>query len=200
MTKDSGVRGVGAVAPGPDAALPARVVLADGRRALLRSLEPDDRAALLAFHEQLSAASIYWRYFSPHRRLSSQDLERALGSGPAGGLSIGAFVDDILVAQADWVPGADPEEAEVAFAVADAFQGHGLGTLLLERLAAIGRRRGIARLTAHVLPSNRRMMEVLTQVGFAEHASFADGVIRVVLETAESETHRRALARRASDV
>src|SRR5689334_16597015 len=60
-----------------------------------------------------------------------------------------------------------PERAEVAFAVADAMQGRGLGTRLLERLADVARERGVRAFDAFVLGENLAMMEVFLQSGFA---------------------------------
>ena len=52
--------------------------------------------------------------------------------------------------------GVSPDAAEVAFLVADSEHGRGLGSLLLEHLAAAGRDRGISRFVAEVLRRERR--------------------------------------------
>jgi protein-tyrosine-phosphatase len=65
-----------------------------------------------------------------------------------------------------------PDSAEVAFAVADAEQGLGLATLLLERLVEAAQRLGITRLTADVDPYRLdlgRCRELLTATGAALH-------------------------------
>ena len=59
-----------------------------------------------------------------------------------------------------------PGQAEVAFAVSDALQGHGIGTRLLERLAVLARAQGIDTFTADVLGDNRRMLDVFRESGF----------------------------------
>jgi GNAT superfamily N-acetyltransferase len=48
----------------------------------------------------------------------------------------------------------DGDSAEVAFAVADAWQGRGVGTILVERLREDARAAGITRFVAEVLPGN----------------------------------------------
>ena len=52
-----------------------------------------------------------------------------------------------------------PDRAEVAFMVADAWQGHGIATIMLGHLAAAAEEHGIAVFTAEVLPSNHRMIQ-----------------------------------------
>ena len=57
-------------------------------------------------------------------------------------------------------------QAEVAFAVADDWQGRGIATLLLVRLAELADAAGIETLTAMVHPSNHRMLRVFRDSGF----------------------------------
>ena len=59
-----------------------------------------------------------------------------------------------------------PSTAEVAFAVADDFQGRGLGTILLAHLAETAGDNGIATFRAEVMPSNRRMIDMFRESGF----------------------------------
>ena len=71
-------------------------------------------------------------------------------------------------------------EAEVAFVVADPWQGRGLAPLLLDRLADRARSRGIERFVAETLSDNRAMLAVFRASGLAETSSLIDpGVVRV---------------------
>ena len=56
--------------------------------------------------------------------------------------------------------------AEVAFLVADAWQGTGISTILLAHLATLAEQHGIPTFTAEVLPANHRMIEVFRESGF----------------------------------
>ena len=58
------------------------------------------------------------------------------------------------------------EACEVAFLVSDEHRGRGLGTLLLEHLAAEARDRGVRHFEARVFRSNHRMLEVFADAGF----------------------------------
>jgi RimJ/RimL family protein N-acetyltransferase len=87
--------------------------------------------------------------------------------------------------------------AEVAFVVSDAYQGRGLGTLLLEGLADAGRSCGLDRFVADVLAENHRMLEVFRDAGFLEHHHYDQGVICVDLSIESSDAYREAHARRS---
>src|SRR5439155_11363242 len=85
------------------------------------------------------------------------------------------------VALATYVRLHNPRRAEVAFAVADELHGRGIGTRLLERLAAHAAEVGIEEFVAEVLPQNRAMLRVFDDAGFESARALQDGVIEVVL-------------------
>src|SRR5262249_48129037 len=76
--------------------------------------------------------------------------------------------------------------AEVAFAVAEAHQGRGVGTLLLEHLARIARSQGIQTFEAYVLGENNRMIQVFDTSGFVVERSLENGVFHIAFPTAET--------------
>jgi GNAT superfamily N-acetyltransferase len=175
-----------------------RVRLADGRLTTLRAIGPRDRDAFLAFHAGLSAESRYLRYFSARRKLPEQEILHYTTVDQRDHAGLGTWLDGELVGHALYDRLADPEEAEVALEVADACQGLGIGTAMLEALAQLARRAGIRRFVGHVLPTNRRMLQVFRDLGFAEHAALdEDGVVRVVFAlepTPRSRASRRSRA------
>ena len=77
----------------------------------------------------------------------------------------------------------DEARAEVAVEVADRMHGLGLGTILIERLAAVAEQRGVTRFVAEVLPDNRGMLDVFRD-GFDAELSFRDGADTVEFPTA----------------
>jgi RimJ/RimL family protein N-acetyltransferase len=172
-----------------------RVSLRDGREATLRAIRPSDREAFLAFHAGLSDESRYLRYFSARRRLPEREIRHFTEVDQRDHAGVVTCLDGAVVGHALYDRLAEPEEAEVALEVADALQGHGIGTLMLEELARIAARAGIRRFVAHVLPTNQLMLQVFRDLGFAESAAFEDGVVRVELELGASA--RFAEARRA---
>src|ERR1700742_3884888 len=52
----------------------------------------------------------------------------------------------------------DPGRAEAAFALIDEYQGQGIGSALMQHLAAIAREAGIKQLIAEVLPQGRPVL------------------------------------------
>lgn len=164
------------------AAWEADVVLRDGTTTHLRPIRPSDADALQAFHTAQSERSTYLRFFANLDRLPERDLIRfthvdhhdrvalvAVAPGETGEQIIG-------VARYDRV---GPDDAEVAFNVADAHHGRGLGSALLEHLAAAARERGIRRFTAEVLPQNGRMIAVFREAGYEVAQRLDDGIVSV---------------------
>ena len=92
-----------------------------------------------------------------------------------------------IVAIGNYVRLRDPALAESAFAVADSEQGRGIGTRLLERLAARAAGVGIERFVAEVLPENRSMLGVFERAGFELKRELADGVVEVQFPIASTE-------------
>ena len=80
----------------------------------------------------------------------------------------------------------DEKTAEVAFAVDDHFQGKGLGTLLLERLALLAVRYGFTRFTAMTHTDNRAMQDVFRESGLGVQERWGKGDLEVELSVLPS--------------
>jgi acetyl coenzyme A synthetase (ADP forming)-like protein len=86
----------------------------------------------------------------------------------------------LVIAEGEYVrEGPQATTAEVAFLVDDSYQGKGLGTLLLERLALIAARHGISHFSATTELRNRRMLEVFRSSGFQVSETVEDGFVEV---------------------
>ncbi|MDQ0373670.1 bifunctional acetate--CoA ligase family protein/GNAT family N-acetyltransferase [Cellulomonas humilata] len=164
------------------AAWEADVVLHDGSTTHVRPLRPDDADALQAFHVGQSERSTYLRFFAPLERLPERDLARLVNVDHVDRVALAAVSsgddgDQIIgVARYDRI---GTDEAEVAFNIADAHQGRGLGSVLLEHLAAAARERGVRRFVAEVLPQNGRMIAVFKQAGYEVRQRTEDGIVAV---------------------
>ncbi|MDP9392969.1 MAG: GNAT family N-acetyltransferase, partial [Actinomycetota bacterium] len=173
----------------------ADVVLRDGRTAHLRPITPEDADALVAFYSRLSAETIYYRFFAPYPKLSDRDVVHFTTVDHHDRVALVATVGDdiIAVARYDRVP---PAEAEVAFNIEDAHQGRGVGSVLLEHLAAAARERGIERFVAEVLPTNRKMLSVFRDAGYTVTHEFEDGVVRLQFDLAPTATSLQVMQAR----
>jgi L-amino acid N-acyltransferase YncA len=165
----------------------ADVVLRDGSTVNVRPVRAEDAPAVRAFFERLSPKSIALRFFS-----GFPDLDRAVRWATEvdqhryGLVATGA--DGRVVAHAGWEREPDrPERAEIAFAIADATQHNGLGTILLGQLTQTADRAGVAVLTAEVLPQNHRMLHVFRDSGFPLTTRTIPGVVLVELATSPSQ-------------
>src|SRR5947209_20606055 len=132
------------------------VILRDGGTLRLRPPAAADADALVEFFARLSPRSLHLR-FHGGRRVDASLVERYLEpDGRDRGTLVGALADASgsgrIVALAEYARLRDPEVAEVAFAVADDQQGRGIGTRLLEQLAARAAAAGVDEFVAQVLP------------------------------------------------
>jgi acyl-CoA synthetase (NDP forming)/GNAT superfamily N-acetyltransferase len=121
-------------------------------------VQPDDAAALLALHQRASAHSRYLRFFSAGADLHGE-VQRLTRAADGGHVALLAEDAGIVVGVASYER-IDVDHADFAVLVDDARQGEGIGTLLLEQLAAEARRTGIAELLGDVLPVNVAMLGV----------------------------------------
>jgi acetyl coenzyme A synthetase (ADP forming)-like protein len=155
------------------------VVLRDGSTICVRHVTVDDVDALRRFLISLSRESLYFRFLG--FCAVTPDRVRALVDNPCG-TAIAAESGGRIVAFAGFYRDpAHADRAEVAFAVADALQGHGIGTRLLEYLAGLARAQEIRTFDAYVLADNKRMVDVFRDSGFAVTTVQELGVLQVSL-------------------
>ncbi|MDH6121375.1 GNAT family N-acetyltransferase [Kitasatospora sp. GAS204B] len=180
-------------------------LLADGTTATIRPLRPGDHAAVLDLHgERMSEGSRRLRFFGASRRAPQLAADRLCGGHQPELLALGAWVDGELVGEADCEPvEGHPETAELALAVADAWQHRGAGTLLIEHLVHAARERGIATFEADTLADNRAVHRLFTDLGLPVHRRFEQGEVRVLVPlNEEAEHYQEAVEQRgrAADV
>src|SRR5262245_38717780 len=151
-------------------------LLSDGRVVQVRPIEPTDAERLVRFHESLSAETTRLRFFAVRPRLSEAEVERFTTVDHHDREALVALVDDELigVARYDRLPGT--QDAEVAFVVTDTWQGSGVGSLLLEHLAARARAEGLTKFVAETLTENRRMQRVFADSGLEAKRTWDRGV------------------------
>ena len=171
------------------------VILRDGSTLRLRAPAAEDADALVEFFSSLSEQSLYLR-FHGYPALGPKLVEPVLDPDwQERGALIGSL-DGRIVALANWVRLRDPRAAEVAFAVGDEFQRRGIGTRLLERLAARAAEAGIEEFVAEVLHDNRAMLGVFQDAGFEVARAIESGEVEVRFPIAPTRGYREQVAAR----
>ena len=154
----------------------ADVLLADGRIASIRPMVGEDEADLIALHDGVGDDNLRLRFFSLNREAAHRYVEHLVhGTGTTVATLVATVRDRIVAVATAERTGTDA--AEVALLVADDEHGHGLGSLLLEHLAAACRDNGVRRFVAEVLPENAAMIRVFGDVGFEVSRRSASGVV-----------------------
>jgi GNAT superfamily N-acetyltransferase len=187
----------------PPAHWEADVVVADGGTVHLRPIRPSDADAIVTFHAGLSTRTRYLRYFSAYPRIPERDLFRFTHVDHHDRVALVALLGDKIIAVGRYERAEGTDEAEVAFVVADEHQGRGIGSVLLEHLAAAGRESGIKRFNAVVLAENGAMVRVFRDAGYEtkRHVEYGEVSLEfsidatAVTEAVRSEREQRAEAR-----
>jgi RimJ/RimL family protein N-acetyltransferase len=164
-----------------------RLLLPDGTPARLRAVADGDRQLLQDMYAQLSASSRYGRFLSTPPRLTELTLDRLVDD-----VDQIDHVAVILLApagRADEAPvgvgrmiryAAQPDTADIAFAVADAWQGRGVGTVLARTLLA-HRPAGVTRLVTLVAADNSASLAILAGLGTVERTAAGNGTYEVTI-------------------
>ena len=149
------------------------------QRLSYRAIGPADRRALADLFERLSDRSRRLRFMGPKASLSERDLtyftevdhrrHEAIVAVEPGGRLAG-------VARYASVPGQDERVANVAFAVADGWQGSGVGTELGRRVVEHARGSGIERLRGTTLATNAPARRLLRRLGFTPLGASIAGI------------------------
>ena len=150
----------------------------------VRPIRPEDQAGLARFFTGLSLESRVFRFFaavanfdSSAKRMVDVDYSSRYGILALGGSPLGIVGHAMYVA-------IDPGKAELALAIADEYQGRGLGTILLGQLAEAASAAGIQVLEAVVRPENHRMLDVLRDSGFPVKSRSEPGEVHAEFPTA----------------
>lgn len=179
--------------PVPPEAWEADVVLRDGSVTHVRPITPADADALRRFHNSQSAESIYLRFFAPLKELSDRDVHRFTHVDYHDRVALVATAGDDIIGVGRYDRLGESLSAEVAFNISDRYQGRGIGSVLLEHLAAIAREIGIEKFTAEVLPQNRKMLTVFKEAGYEVTHRVEDGVVELSFAIEPTE-HSKAVA------
>ena len=174
------------------------VRLRDGSNVLVRPVRPDDKPLFVTGFERLSEESRYLRFMGYKKVLSLRDLEFFTELDHADHEAIAAIDpftgEGLAVARYMRYPH-DPAAAEAAVVVIDAWQGRGLGSVLLERLVATARANGIERFEATLFTENKAMLALFQRIGEVEVLSHEGQTLEIdiALSTRDDRALHEAL-------
>jgi GNAT superfamily N-acetyltransferase len=187
---------------------PRTLELRDGIKVHVRPIVPEDEPMLHEAVAAMSERSVYFRFFSPLKRMPDAmahrlavvdydarfaivaTTHRAVKGGLAPETTGLARPDPghpstgkeriVGVARYDRAPGTDA--AETAVAVIDEFQRRGLGSALLTILARVAQEHGIRTFSLIVLPENTQMLGMLRKMGWIHQAKLSGGVYEITFD------------------
>lgn len=189
----------------PDVTYPAHleadVVLRNGRTLRIRPVRSDDGERLREFFSTLSPETLHARFFAVCTADTAMAYAPALVDYVHDFGVVGEVGSRIVGVAHYYASPRHAHIAEVAFAIADDLQGCGIGTHLLEKLAAAARLNHIERFEAEVLAENARMLDVFLSSGFDVTRRTGEGTTHVsfaIEPTASSRSHAAARAQHAA--
>ncbi len=160
--------------------------LKDGTPLVIRPIRPEDEPMMVKFHETLSDRSVYLRYLHTmklsqrvaHDRLTRIcfiDYDREIALVVEHHNRETGEKEILGVGRLQKLPGTN--QAEFAAIVSDAWQGHGIGPELVNRLIKIAREEKLDKIRADVLADNSVMQRILSKSGFKMHREIGDPTI-----------------------
>jgi acetyl coenzyme A synthetase (ADP forming)-like protein len=150
---------------------------------MTRPVRAEDADELARFYSDLSLESRVFRFFAAVANADSSIEQMVhVDYTSSYGLVAVAGANPQVVGHAMYV-GMEPRKAELALAVADEYQGRGVGTILLGQLAEAAAAAGFEMLDAMVRPENHRMLQMLRESGFPLHTRSEPGELHAELPT-----------------
>jgi acyl-CoA synthetase (NDP forming)/GNAT superfamily N-acetyltransferase len=154
----------------------------DGTIVRIRPALATDADALTDLHKRASAETLYRRFLSAGSNPISAEVARLTRAPDESHLALVALSHDRIVGVASYELLPARDRAEFAVFVDEAEQDRGIGTLLLEHLTVHARRRGVTDLFGDVLPQNRPMLRVASDLGPASRSRWESGLVEVHLD------------------
>ncbi|TMC97609.1 MAG: GNAT family N-acetyltransferase [Chloroflexi bacterium] len=166
---------------------PRVLELRDGTKVHVRPIVPEDEPLLIEAVAAMSERTVYFRFFSPLKRLPDALAHRLAVVDYNDRFALVATTrkhdgKERIVGVARYDRAVDTDVAETAVAVIDEFQRRGLGSALLTILARVARDHGIKMFTLIVLPENQQMLGLLRKMGWIHQAKLTGGVYEITFD------------------
>ena len=145
--------------------------LKNGVKTLLRPIKPEDEILLEELFQSLSEETMRFRFFQVIKEMTHQTLTRYCNIDYNREIAIVAEIEDnntreiIGVVRLILLPG--QKNGEFAVVVSDQWQGHGLGSKLVDHIIKIGKDMNLKKINGDILSQNLRMLRLCTKKSFS---------------------------------
>jgi GNAT superfamily N-acetyltransferase len=173
------------------------VELLDGTSVAYHAIAPENASALQRFHHRLSERSIYLRFFAAKPELSDRKagyFTNVDGTNRFALVALDPERPQEIIGVVSFDREGDTDRAEYAAAVADRWQGRGLGLALTRRLIEAALKRDVRVFTGVVLFENRRMLNLLRDLALPERLRYEDGIEYVEIDLSPPENNSASAA------
>jgi acyl-CoA hydrolase/RimJ/RimL family protein N-acetyltransferase len=151
----------------------------DGVTLTIRPAKPVDERRIQEHYYSLPKEDVLSRFFCQKTIFGRTEMETRSHVDYINDLTLVAVVGDFgfgkVVAVAESMRLDSENIAEVAFSVSEEFQGKGLGTYFIKKLAAVARENGIGGLMAYTFPSNKAMINLFKTLPYKVKTVYEDG-------------------------
>jgi len=147
----------------------------------IRPAKPVDTRRIQEFYYEMGKDDIISRFFQEKRRFVRDEIEERTQIDYIKDLSIVAVVGEFgfgkVIGVGEYFLIPQKNIAEIAFTVSKAYQGKGLGKILLHKLLKAARENGIAGLVALTYPQNKRMIQLFKSLPYKLRTAPEDDMI-----------------------
>lgn len=151
----------------------------NGQKVTIRPAKPVDDRQIQEHYYTLSKDDVLRRFFSEKTIFARADMKNRSHIDYINDLTLVAVAGDAdfgrIVAVAESLKLTSDNMAEVAFSVSEDFQGKGLGTIFMKKLAEAARENGLAGLVAYTIPTNKAMVNLFKTLPYKVTIDHEDG-------------------------
>ncbi|CAK0758136.1 acetyltransferase [Gammaproteobacteria bacterium] len=152
--------------------------LPDGTDVIIRPIRPEDAELEQEFVRGLSEESRFFRFMSTLQELTPSMLARFTQIDYDREMALIAITQksgkEVELGVTRYAINPDGESCEFALVVADAWQGHGIGSRLMVCLMGAARARGLKVMQGDILTNNSNMLKLMEVLGFTIESSDDD--------------------------
>ncbi|WP_137936641.1 bifunctional acetate--CoA ligase family protein/GNAT family N-acetyltransferase [Chitinivorax sp. B] len=158
----------------------------DGTLIHIRTMRPEDAEMQQVFVRNLSEESRYNRFMNTMKQLPDSLLIRLTQLDYAREIALIAYVEqdgaEMQIGVARFAANPDGESCEFALVVADAWQGKGVGSLLMTQLFDAARDKGLKIMVGEIFAANSNMLKLMDKLGFEIRPHREDSTLRLAIK------------------